>query len=141
MREIKFRAWDETNKIMYDDEIAFISNFDKVYSFFEIITKEQFQTCADGCCTDFKYEKIVVEKGFLMQFTGLLDRNGKEIYEGDIVICYFAQNEDGTIPRTVPFVVDNMLDFYHNDLLEESSHTYEILGNVYQNPELLKEGD
>ena len=61
MREIKFRAWDETEKYMYNWENLINQNLKNIF------------TITEQC-------------GYvLMQYTGLLDKNGKEIYEGDIV--------------------------------------------------------
>jgi hypothetical protein len=84
-----------------------------------------------GMGTDFRVLRI-------MQYTGLLDKNGREIYEGDIVrgardgetgICpvVWSPREGGFIP----FCSDNYPLFdAHTDL--------EVIGNIYQNPELLE---
>ncbi len=77
-----------------------------------------------------------------MQFTGLLDRNGKEIYEGDIcslssridirvVVCWNAE--------TAAFAARKIIDDG-----EISDHLFgaemgEVIGNIYENPELIKE--
>ena len=80
-----------------------------------------------------------------MQFTGLKDKKGKEIYEGDIIIQYFRPNEDGSIPRTKPFEVKS-LELFFKDVgyaEEEFGESYEpkfleVIGNIYENKELLK---
>ena len=62
------------------------------------------------------------------EYTGLKDKNGKEIYEGDIF------NYDGEIDT-----IDSIEDFYFNELIEYRMSEGKIIGNIYENPELLKE--
>lgn len=112
MREIKFRAWDIVNKKMIQWESSFFG--DVVWGM-----------------TGDKYVE--------MQFTGLKDKNGKEIYEGDIVkleqwnpsIAEVVFDRGGFCFR---FKKD---DTYYPDgkYLEEG----EVIGNIYENPELLTE--
>ena len=82
----------------------------------------------------------------LMQFTGLLDKNGKEIYEGDIlsgednldkspmVVCWDDENLQWVVKR-----VSDKDKFELWYVMEESSvKEPEVIGNIYENPELLK---
>ena len=126
MREIKFRAWHKEKKII--GEVFGI----------DILHKEIFFSNGDVDCygfSDFKYIE-------LMQYTGLKDKNNKEIYEGDIVklranhgigvVKYYDEWGAFVIeyikPR--PLAVLGM-NYYKEDI--------EVLGNIYENPELLGE--
>ena len=66
----------------------------------------------------------------LMQFTGLKDKNGKEIYEGDIV-----RNHNEAL--TIDMVTGVVWDFRQLAMLEDQREEWEIIGNIYENPELL----
>ena len=74
------------------------------------------------------------EEWKVMQFTGLHDKNGKEIYEGDIVTTY-GQNPDTIIFASGCFYLENAMQFYEATYWGDE---LEIIGNIYENPELLK---
>ena len=127
MREIKFRAWDKAGKMMTIGSLQFINNDIWVTSSRD---KRGFSTTIqDGAgCT-------------LMQFTGLKDKNGQEIYEGDIIQTVA---DDGT--KLSKFQIDwrdgafRKLRDDGNIYFAEScgvKHT-EVIGNIYENPELLE---
>lgn len=123
-REIKFRAYDEENKLMVYD---FDNNTPKIY---ELRLGDSIHNLVYtiGLCY-----------GTLMQYTGLKDKNGVEIYEGDLVKFYHKGN----------FVVCEIIwnkigawtlkwqDGYINNYYL-SPENLEITGNIYENPELLK---
>jgi uncharacterized phage protein (TIGR01671 family) len=122
-REIKFRAWDN-GQMVYSKRMP-------DFSFWKW----------SGYSTDT----------VLMQWTGLKDKNGKEIYEGDILISHYIYN----VPDNMQYSTDQKrksevvfenhgFNLYHNkreiiglNKLHVVSH--EVIGNIYQNPELLKE--
>ncbi|WP_338960309.1 YopX family protein [Fusobacterium nucleatum] len=126
MREIKFRAWHKEEKII--GEVLGI----------DILHKEIFFSNEDVDC----YEHSDFKDIELMQYTGLYDKNEKEIYEGDIVklranhgigvVKYYDEWGAFVIeyikPR--PLAVLGM-NYYKEDI--------EVLGNIYKNPELLGE--
>jgi hypothetical protein len=123
MREIKFRAWD--GKKMND---VLCVDFDGVYirkGEPSAILKEN-----DGC---WPLDVLVLE-----QCTGLKDINGGEIYEGDLLI-----NEPETSPFYKVIYVLGMFCFQNDKMTHERPvhqvcHFMKIIGNIHENPELLK---
>lgn len=81
------------------------------------------------------------DNGFiLMQYTGLKDRNGTEIYEGDIIDAVYLDS-----PEVVEFKVNDGGPEYRDWLgWTVSPHTdstkVKVIGNIYENPDLLTEG-
>lgn len=121
MREIKFRAWHKADEKMY-----------QIYGF------SQSQWFLKG-------KKFPMPPGAikLMQYTGLKDKNGKEIYEGDVL--YY---EDGEFSFTAK-VVYNDWGFYLKGIVPNDNYSFqeitgncvvdaEIIGNIYQHPHLLE---
>lgn len=129
MREIKFRAWDPTYKqIFYQDNLRVfhISGRDS----WTLEDKVQ-NKCIAGCGT-----------GILMQFTGLFDRHGNEIWEGDTVkregeykepILREVIYSDG---RFIPLV---RVEYGYNAIDNFDPSLWEVIGNIYENPELLND--
>ena len=126
----KFRAWSKNKKVMSEvKKINFWS--------------EELDTVA--------FEGKFLEDVELMQSTGLLDKNGKEIFEGDIVKRYrnplfkaeWEYQIETVVKREACLLLDKKFGknsatmrfgspFAKSDLLE-------VIGNVYENPELLEE--
>lgn len=124
MREIKFRAWDENKKKMVPDKEL------------QIMTMPDFRSVP----LNQSLEMLgVVHK--LMQFTGLLDKNGKEIYEGDIIRIpkqadYKAIWEVDFIRGA--FVLTDGIGFrYFYPDSDQFPKEYEVIGNCFENPDLL----
>ncbi len=133
MRELKFRAYDG----------------EKMYDAMPII--------------DFKVYEI---NGIaLMQYTGLKDKNGKEIFEGDIVkttvgrhLWWYLVTTDSNFGGNNLYLITRYRNFRHIDVEDEiewgdffvnecrdtlteynANKNLEVIGNIYENPELLKE--
>ncbi|VMW00065.1 YopX protein [Streptococcus pneumoniae] len=119
----KFRAWLKGDKEMVDVRVIDWNNM-IVDSF-------------------IPYIEIPLEKVILMQSTGLFDRNGKEVFVGDIVKCtrgcshevYLEKEYGGTFIGGMPAI-------YLKGLLSGYAWTEdeEIIGNIHENPELLENG-
>lgn len=124
MREIKFRAWNEKLKMMSP---AFHLNMEEMPTGYggEILVN-----FIDGQLSE------MIEKCELMQYTGLKDKNGREIYEGDIVKFHMF-NSVGVIEwnkRTAEFLARR-----NNGWTEFGGYQdMEVIGNIYENPELVK---
>ena len=106
MREIKFRVYDSTNDIMV------------------------FQSASRR--DDFWYPFGFEVRGELMQYTGLKDKNGTEIYEGDIL-----QRNDNSI-TVVEFENGMFVTKYDALMWELYENSPIVIGNIYQNPDLLR---
>jgi uncharacterized phage protein (TIGR01671 family) len=139
MREIKFRAWSYIHKKMCTGGIELNSTDDKgVVSVSLLNENYQMETHFLRNSVDFELEAV------LMQYTGLKDKNGVEIYEGDLL------NPRGFTPKCkVEFVngafVVSTPGFAGRpdlgDIINDLGFHYEVIGNIYENPELLKVGD
>lgn len=80
------------------------------------------------------YAKITETE--LMQSTGLKDKNGVEIYEGDIL-----KTRIGGYEQVSPYVVEDMRKLYFELKRDDSYYRIqetEVIGNIYENPELLE---
>ena len=124
MREIKFRAWDKVKNKML--------NIKKV----EWHATDGFYSHVNGISCHANKDII------LMQYTGLKDKNGKEIYEGDIVKYTMRDNFGGETGTSVVRWNDNCCGFRpfscDYELDKREFEIIEIIGNIYENPELIE---
>jgi uncharacterized phage protein (TIGR01671 family) len=122
-RVIKFRAWDKkasqitpVEGFLWQNELKLIPE----------------ETVNEGC-------EMLAKDYELMQFTGLLDRNGVEIYEGDIVRGIKNHHDD--VITEVYWDEDNagFIPFHDNYEVDWATdrQEFEVIGNIYENPELL----
>lgn len=136
MGDIKFRGYNEINKKMLNWNELLDTNLKNIF-------------------TMQKKDTGII----LMQYTGLHDKNGKEIYEGDIVKAYFKKgawkyndkNYFGYKSGKVQYCVDGFILYienYKEKIYPLSSfgnnngniNELEVIGNIYDNPDLLEKG-
>lgn len=134
MRDIKFRAWTGTEMVILENSGLQHYDFEGSYSLGFTVDKysyfwahEQYETATKRC------------SGYpIMQCTGLTDKNGDWIYEGDIVKCSGKQRTIKWSNGKFWFVaeiansyedISEMFGKYYNEV--------EVIGNIYQNPELI----
>ncbi len=108
MREIKFRAWDKYNKVM-QPLLSILPNMSVALS-------------------QFRLDYI----GGIMQYTGLKDKNGKEIYEKDVIQWWNKTSK----PQVVEATNGGWNPFIDGCTTDHPYH-YIVIGNIYENPELL----
>lgn len=125
MREIKFRAWDLKTKTMH--------------------TIENINFCGRETVT-VQYnpvKKICLDSVLLMQYTGAKDKNGVEIYEGDIIRHqsgkYGTDFEIKWSPILCGFTAMQIESGHPSPQLNQGTMCYfEVVGNIYENPELVE---
>ena len=130
-REIKFRAWDEVEK---DISISFTLDVRGLVEF--------------GKTRGLVFEDIRYRPGryILMQYTGLRDRNGKEICEGYILRCYTKNLQEVAVSAHKVELPTFYREIWSCKIVDgmwlpadegETCDGVEIIGNVWENPELL----
>ena len=129
MREIKFRAWNKVGQYMTHPSSTFIA--------------------PNGKNGEMKMDTPMSEEYELLEYTGLKDKNGKEIYEGDILVGINRNNiemiaevffMDGCFQIKQGFrfpAEDQRKDYFLRGIFDGKE--LEVIGNIYENPELLKE--
>lgn len=128
MREIKFRLWDDEEKIMIDgDSLA----FEKYLPIKDLLSRDN-----------------------IMQYTGLHDSSGKEIYEGDVlrdgndlynyVVYYdtkkasFRRKKINNSSFTFDCSLDKETEYKDGNATIKIKFNFKIIGNIHENPELVK---
>ena len=120
MKEIKFRCWFD-NKMHRVEDVSFRGNTINL----------------------FAADIIKFEDGILMQYIGLKDKNGKEIYEGDI-IGYIDWDGKMRVDGVIKYgeyncsCCNGVYGWYVDEGDIRGIEGYEVIGNIYDNPELLE---
>lgn len=134
MRELKFRAWDGSQMLTEENFDFVVSDYNSIIRLDEYGWTEHWVDCVE-------------------QYTGLKDKNGREIYEGDLIkvsdapalkdktlIVEFGEYYIGEYACTKMFgwLVRVVNSDWTASLLDEVD-SCEVIGNIHENPELLKE--
>lgn len=141
MKEFKFRAWDKREKIM--GEVSYIRFFKSQYTQVSVRFKKNKKK---GKVFDDWYaygQEDGSDNIILMQYTGLKDRNGQEIYDGDILradiagsirIVKVVYKNGAFYIENIPHVQEQMFNTFPIGMCKP---VYEVIGNIYDNPEML----
>jgi uncharacterized phage protein (TIGR01671 family) len=122
MREIKFRAWDKEAKEM----VYFVYRPENCQTRIEFVSKEG---------------EMIEEPSELMQYTGLKDKNGKEIYEGDVVNLVTKDFDYPDVVNTGKVIFEGgswSVIGKEDDFYLYGQDEVEIIGNIYENNNLIK---
>ncbi|MFT8581127.1 MAG: YopX family protein [Schleiferilactobacillus perolens] len=107
------------------------------------------QNVCDVLSIDFEKGWVLLDDGDeediptveLMQYTGLHDKNGREIYEGDIV-DFGLENQDGKLVLAPvsygEYIAGYVLDNGGNGIWQRLTKDCKVIGNIYENPDLLE---
>lgn len=134
IRVIKFRAWDKEKKRLLPITRM---NWSDWWVTCEPLLEHKPIPLEYGERNSFKNEKT--DRHILMQYTGLKDKNGKEIYEGDIIEALDGRDNNKSYILTVEWEQDvcssgwtlSGIGWYQGEL--------EVIGNIYENPELINQ--
>jgi uncharacterized phage protein (TIGR01671 family) len=143
-REIKFRAWVDNGFIKEMHYEIDMNSADAISLWHKV-----------GFINQYPENLLIKEwqkEIVWMQFTGLTDKNGKEIYEGDILLCHEYDSRDYCASRIIQTFGNAVVGFNHGSFyyypkgnmncphqLLMYAYMPEVIGNIYENPELLNE--
>ena len=128
MREIKFRAWVKEKKAIF--EVILINYVTKKVTYL-LERVGHLLSIRDAKFNDVE----------LMQYTGLKDKNNKEIYEGDILFESFGERYYKVVFENGSFRAEFKGDFdeYSWDLIDVIAQGCEIVGNIYESPKKMED--
>lgn len=164
-REIKFRIWDVDAQIMQwpthiPNMVGGSYDYDPICSTYEDGVKTFYETCPPNPEVINGKRRVEIEDYILMQYTGLKDKNGKEIYEGDIVKIHETAYWETELQKAMAGGIDVDIGEYigvitwddegadyscvqKGQTIEDAvgwprhEQVYEVIGNKFENPELL----
>ena len=136
MREIRFKLFNKHDKKMYIFDPRW-GNFGQGDGWVGGVLLEDYEREGIRYAPSNRWQ-LSPESHEWLEFTGLLDKNGKEIYEGDIVLSFDTGNYPAVIKCDAPNGGYNIRERNGNYIEIDSNTRIEIIGNIYENPELLE---
>lgn len=128
----RYRAWDNVKKEMFKDTFAITESGQVV-----VVEQESVASSPDY---------VFVDHLVIMQSTGLRDKNGKEIFEGDFLELKDCGETIGNVKvywddslalfQLDAIIVDEKVPIYK--VVDDENYSYIVAGNIYENPELLE---
>ena len=140
MRKIKLRAWDEESQKIY---YVVTLDTESVYGKCEVPI---LRVITGKMLDEYQPEYKTVYDYTLMQYTGLKDKNGVEIYEGDIVenttqTVYLGDKYEVVWNKNYAGYQLMSNGFTSNIPLIQNFMSYKVIGNIFENPELIQQQD
>ena len=128
MREIKFRAWVKDRKAIFE-----------VISIDYVSKKVTYIVERTGHLLNIRHDKFNDVE--LMQYTGIKDKDNKEIYEGDILFESSGERYYKVVFENGSFRAEFKGDFeeYSFDLIDVVAQSCEVIGNIYENSKLMED--
>lgn len=148
MRETEFRVWDSRKKSYFNKKDIAIDNLGNIFAF-EVCDDNDADLWHVRILSDPDNERYIIEDN-----TGLTDKNGTEIYEGDIIqfefwnekyyrqIAYnsaIASYEAITVTSPTSKKLRQKAKYSFSELYKISSKGFKVVGNIHENPERLEE--
>jgi uncharacterized phage protein (TIGR01671 family) len=143
-REIEFRAWDKTRKLMFH-------NVENTYDTLECVIERE--GLEDEVIWSRSFGELLKSGAYeIMQYTGLKDSKGVKVFDGDILEVHLLKNETLTKVGAVEWAIYNDNSHANNkhigyvvtyftkvfSTLIDVAKFSKVIGNIYQNPELLE---
>lgn len=136
MRQVKFRAWDKISKKMVDvKDIGFDNNGLGKFTSKNYLHDITYRDYING---NVEYIVRYISDVELMQSTGLKDKNGVEIFEGDMLEYEDVNEYPNHIERKVKIIEVKNLDWYIRTHFSIPNKISKVIGNIHDNPELIK---